>query len=127
MCCFNGWGSECFLINNEEEVNNDNEEKNKIIKVNKGGKKEEEDENSFNSSKELSTDLSSKKQCPIYLQNASNPGCVSNCFSDSDCVERSEHSICCQVGCGRKCKFPELANLLVLNKYLNIYLSLNIF
>uniref|UniRef100_A0A914N162 Uncharacterized protein n=1 Tax=Meloidogyne incognita TaxID=6306 RepID=A0A914N162_MELIC len=118
ICCFNGWGSECFL--EEEEINNDNEEKNKIIKVNKGGKKEEEDEKeniitkySFNSSKELSTELSSKKQCPIYLQNASNPGCVSNCFSDSDCIERSEHSICCQVGCGRKCKFPELANLCI--------------
>uniref|UniRef100_A0A1I8B6D7 WAP domain-containing protein n=2 Tax=Meloidogyne hapla TaxID=6305 RepID=A0A1I8B6D7_MELHA len=109
ICCFNGWGSECFLINQEKEENI------KIITVKKGKNEENERENikySSGLSKELSEVLSSK-QCPIYLQNATNPGCVSNCLSDADCIERSEHSICCQVGCGRKCKFPEMANLCI--------------
>jgi hypothetical protein len=44
-------------------------------------------------------------QCPA--NNASNPGCASNCVNDLNCHVRSQFLRCCPFGCGRTCQFGE--------------------
>ncbi|KAF7635792.1 hypothetical protein Mgra_00004705 [Meloidogyne graminicola] len=108
ICCFNGWGSECYKEENEEIK--ENEEKIKIINL------KLENNNELNNKKELilNNELSEvNSKCPNYLINASNPGCVNTCFTNKDCFDRNKYSICCQVGCGKQCKFPEKANLCI--------------